>query len=277
MGLVDFQVDISVTENGRKSPTWTLEGDVGSGAASLEELLAFTKLSLIEISKEALKEEQAKGFDKEPIVEVDGRKGKPIQQVSPFGKIHFITRQDVADVLEDIYRFIFRRSPAVTGLYLKSNFVFHNGKAIAFNFQELARYLNGSPKITVGDTFQFVNVMPYAGKLERRGISRSGTNGRQKTRVVKSRDRRGRSGPTINAANGAYFLASRAAVNKYKSNAQIRFEFIPGSTLGIDSYPATNPRTGKPMRRTFHEKNKSHKGPYVYPSIRLVVQEGGVF
>lgn len=282
MARIEFSVSVTdkVTREGVrgiKNPSpFKLESDL-KGEYTLEQLLSFTKAALIAVAKEALKEEQAKGFDQRPLVIVDGSKNKPLEFVRPLGKIEFIDSTiSSTDVILDIALKIEELSRIVTGTYLKGNFVFFNGSLIATTLEELIQWTKREPKIGTGDIIRFVNVVPYARKLERTGVTSKG----EKVRFVKSKDKIKRSGNYILASNGVYYLASRVAIKRYKYNVSVSFRYEFGTTLGIQQYDITHPRTGKKMRRDFAtprgaKKTKRNSGPYLYPTIKLVFGERG--
>ncbi len=269
-------VTMNVVEKGKAAPKWNLESDI-NGELSLDDLFKFTKRSLILISNEALKEEQAKGFDKNPVVAVDGKTSKPIEDVHPLGKIVFSARQSAFTIIAELFSHVVNRSPVDTGFYRDHHFVLFNGRSVANTEATLNAWLEKA-EIKDGDVLRIVNIAPYAGMLEREGV-RSDS---RKARLTKSRDRKQRSGTHVRAANGAYYLASRATLRKYKFNAKIRFEFINGSQIGIEGGFPTSSYRGKPLRSTFSgrtgPKGTKHKwkGPYVYPSIVIRFQGGGI-
>lgn len=243
-----------------------------NGEKTLEEFLQFTKGALISIAEFALKEEQAKGFDKKPVVITDGRVGKSPLDVNPLGSIEFVST-DVATtgVIRTVYDAILTRSKREEGTYIEGNLVFHKGSVIAENMIQLDAWIKSNPKVLPGDTIRFVNVVPYARKLERHGI----TAQRSKTRSVKSRDKQKRSGERILAANGTYYLSSRVAIREFKGNVKIFFGFILGSTLGVQNLP-TITKGGKTLRTNYKPSPKRPKnsGPYLYPYIKLIIGEG---
>lgn len=261
-----FNVQISVKETGARGPQWSLESDI-TGEWTLADLLRYTKESLIQISREALKDEQTKGFEKDPIIRVDGRVNKSVENVNPLGTIEFIAKADIKEIVMDTYDAIEVRSPFDTGLYKESNFVFLNGRLIATNRQELLIWVQSNPNVSDKDLIRFINVIPYARKLERLGV----TGKRIQARRTKSRDKKLRSGPTILAPNGAYFLASRSIQRKYKSNSRITFSFISGTDVGLVSVP-TFTKSGQKLRRTYKKTGRS----YFYPSIKILVSESGI-
>lgn len=253
-----FEVQLSVQEGGRRRPEYSLDTDL-NGEITLQDLLNFTKQALIITADQILKEEQAAGFDKEPILAVDGRVGKPVQNVSPLGQIEFTSRQNMRDILLETYNALLYRSKVLTGQYKSSHYVFLNGTQVATDLGSLESWLNSNPKLQDKDTIRIVNIVPYARKLERFGI----TAQRSKIRREDSGRRRGKTtGKLVSIPNGTYFLTARAIRSKYKRNSIIRFTFIPGSSLGLSG--------------SFKGGRKSSAGrPYLYPSIVISVQERG--
>lgn len=266
---MSFAIDYAVYENGKKSPQYTIDSDL-QGEVSLQEFLKFMKLSLLTISTEVLKEEQARGFDKEPLVIVDGRANKPLVDVKPLGKIEFTSRANLDVILLDAYDGIITRSPERTGLYLDSNYVFVNTNRVATNYGELAEWLKNN-QLKTKDLISFVNIQPYARKLERAGVTKGkeGTGNTTSARKVKSRDKRV-NGAKVAAPNGAYYLTSRALLRKYKRNVNIKFKFVSGSSLGLTAVFKTAHVT--PGFRKSRNRNPS---AYLYPTIQISVTEKG--
>jgi hypothetical protein len=255
---MNFKVEVKVVESGKNAPNYSLDKDL-NGETTLQSLLQFTKSALISIADQVLFEEQAKGFDKDPIVLVDGKQGKPIFNVNPLGKIEFlsrVTRESLDKLIKDTYESILSRSPVDTGKYISSHYVFINGTQVASDLLSLNSWLATKPDIGPKDLIRFVNIQPYARKLERLGV----TAQRQQSRTVKSRDKRQRSGARILAPNGAYFLAFRSVKRKYKNSAGIKFSFIPGSYMGLTASFATAGSGAK-------------KSTYLYPSISFLIRD----
>lgn len=256
---MNFGVDITVTENGRRAPQLDLKnGKDFDGKLSFAELLAYTKQVLIITADTVLKDEQSRGFDKNPVVTVDGITGRQASDVNPLGKIEITARADMGDIVLETYQGILDRSPVLTGQFKSSNYVFFNGQQVATDKASLTAWVESNPEFKDSDLIRFVNIQPYARKLERLGV----TEQRQQSRSVQSRDkRRAAKGVRVLAPNGSYFLTSRQIRTKYKRNSIIRFEFISGTQLGIKGNFA--PKRGKPGRA------------YLYPSILISVQESG--
>ncbi len=264
-----LDIEISVSEKGRKDLAWSLESDI-NGEITMREFLQFMKNSLIAISFDVLKEEQGRGFDKKPIVVTDNRINKSPLLVSPFGQIEYVST-DISSlkIIVDIYQKIEERSKVVTGTYIEGNFVFLNGSVIATDSIELGNWAAKNPKVNKGDIFRFVNVVPYARKLERYGV----TAQRSRARTVKSKNKK--NPLPILAPNGVYFLATRAAQRLYKRNVAIYFDFLLGSTLGLQNFPTIG-RNGQPLRRNYKptKERPKNSGPYLYPTIKVVIGEG---
>lgn len=253
---MNLSVEVTVSEKGRVSES---KGYLRDSAIELKELLEYTKSQLIVISDVTLKEEQAQGFDKKPLLVVDNRPRKPIENVSPLGQIEFIARTDIKEIVVETYKALLFRSKVLTGRYKSSHFVFLNGKQVATDEPSLNLWLNSSPEIKGTDVIRFVNIQPYARKLERYGV----TAQRSKPRGEKNRKYPERK-PVL-APNGTYFLTARAIRAKYKRNSSIKFTFLSGSSLGLSG----SFKSGRAGRN-------SAGRPYLYPTIVINVQERGI-
>ncbi len=262
---MDFNVDISVSENGRKKPEYTLKSDL-DGNVTLAEYIEFMKGVLVITADIVLKEEQARGFDKNPVITIDGTPGKPVKDVLPFGTIDITRRADMKDIILETYNGILSRSPVDTGKYKAHNYVFLNGQQVATDLASLTSWIAGNPKFEDKDYVNFVNIEPYARKLERLGV----TADRQQSRRVRSRDKKlAAVGVRVLAPNGAYYLTWRSIRAKYKRNSVIDFRFLPGSRLGF-----TDPTKQHHFKTKRHPSEKSRT--YLYPTIVISVQESGV-
>lgn len=262
-----FSVEVSVTENGRKSPGYSLDTDL-DGEVSLAEFLAFTKQTLILVAYEVLTEEQAQGFDKEPVVVVDGRLNKPVASVSPLGSLEFRSRVSVNEIVLATYNGILQRSPVDTGRYISGNYVFLNGTQVATDLSSLTSWLASNPDFKESDLIRFVNINPYARKLERYGV----TAQRQQSRTQQSRDKKKRSGDRILAPNGAYYLTTRSIRRLFKRNSIIAFSFIPGSQIGLSqNFKTQSAGVRGGGKRVRAKKNRT----YLYPTITISVSESG--
>lgn len=257
-GEVSIRIEESYSINGQKVRARSSIKDDLDGHLTLAELLAYTKQVLIITGDTILKEEQARGFDKNPVVVVDNIVGKSVEDVKPFGKLDYVSRADMGDIIHETYQRLTDLSPVLTGKYKSSNFVFLNGEQVATDPSSLSSWIDSNPEFKQSDLIRFVNIAPYARKLERLGV----TAQRTQSRSEKSSDkRRAARGVRVLVPNGDYFLTARQIRSKYKRNSIIRFEFISGGQLGIQGNFAA--RRGKPGRA------------YLYPSITISVQESG--
>lgn len=259
--MISFDVQLSVTENGRRRPEYTLDSDL-NGEISLQDLLKWTKSALIITADEVLREAQGRGFDKQPVVIVDGAKNKAVTEVSPLGQIEFVSRQNFTDVLLETYQNILDLSKVKTGRYKSSHYVFLNGTQVATDLGSLQNWLAKDVEIKDNDLLRIVNIQPYARKLELMGV----TAGRTLTRKVDKGRRKGiKTGILIKKPNGVYQLASRRALRKYKNNVSIFFKFIPGAMMGLTAYF----KKGRPG------KNSAGR-TYLYPSLVFKINQGGI-
>lgn len=273
--LPKFKIDVSIEEKGKNRSNYAFENDQ-NGEMSYADFLDWMKRTLIITADEALREEQAKGFDKTPLVLVDNSPNKAVIEVKPFGQIVFAARQAVNVVLRPIYERILEQSPILTGMYKDYNWILLNNKRIASNMAEFDTWLTSNFPLKTGDIIRFVNVMPYASMLEREGHTRN--SGGQNIRSALSRTKRLRQrGYHVRQPNGVYFLTARAIKRKYRFNSNIVFEWANGSSLDLSSVPARS-RLGKDLRKTFFTEQgfkKKKGGPYVYPSIAVRINERG--
>lgn len=275
------EVIVRITEKGRPDSPYNVTADF-SGAKTFRRFEEMMSENLARIAREVLKEEQDRGFDKNPRIKVDRRLGKPIEQVRPFGKIEIFSRLKDLQTILDIYTAIERRSPERTGLYRRSNYVLVNNKLVATNASQLKRWTqtiqkNGLEEIA---TIRFINVTPYASRLEFKGTRKSitGSNAGKnlsKGRTAKARSKGRKFGTKIKKPNGAYYLA-------YVSTRKIRgffdktkFEFIPNGFQGIRIDTTGVFRTS--YANTPKNRNKRRVGkPYVYPSLLFTLSPEGV-
>lgn len=251
-----FEVSLSVTEGGRRRPEYTLDSDL-HGEVTLQDLLEWTKATLIVTADEVLKEEQDRGFDKAPILLVDGKKAKSPINVSPLGQIEFIARQNFKDILIEAYIAILGRSKVLTGRYKQSHYVFHNGTQVGNSPSTLKAWLDTNPEFKNNDTIRIVNIQPYARRLEMLGVTAQRSKQASNKNKVSSN--------YVRVPNGVYQLTARAIRSKYKQNSIIRFAFLSGSELGL----AGSFKKGR--------SGKGSKGrPYLYPSLVFTVNERGL-
>lgn len=275
-GKSGLQFNIEVTEKGRKVPLYDLTSDI-NGEKTLAEFLKFIKITLVTVAHDVLKEQQARGFDKEPVIVVDGKVGKPIDKVNPIGKIEFVSRVDAGQIVIDALQGIYDRSKiGETRKYISSHFVFFNGQGIAKTVEELKLWLEKKESFKATDYFQIINAQPYARRLERLGVTSSSATNRVNNRSYKSRDKTKPPGSKIVAPNGTYFLTSRSIKRKYKRNSSIRFGFVTGDNIRIpDGAGGTGGLAGVFKRDRKNGRPKT-KRAYLYPCLTIVIQEAGI-
>jgi hypothetical protein len=253
-------INITVKDSNPTATQWNLTDDI-NGRFTFDQLLKFTKTSLIGIAKETLREEQTKGFDKKPTVIVDNKFNTKEENVKPFGKIEYIARTSLKPIVREIYRTILRLSPVLTGRYFNNNVVVYNNKVVARTPIELESWLNSVNTFNERDKIRFQNEVPYARKLERIGRTRTK---RQIKRVTRKRKKGGRRQVTL--PNGAYAQAFNLSRRRFGKNIFIDFDILPGPRLGINNpdYKFKTGRAGQIGK------------PYLFPSIILDVKFSGL-
>lgn len=256
-----FDVKLSVTEAGRKRPEYDLNSDI-RGEETLKDLLQYTKTALIVTADAILREEQAMGFDKEPILLVDGKKNKAIQNVNPLGQIEFVSRQSIDTILIEAYEALLFRSKVKKGVYKSSHHVAWNTKEVATDLTSLIAWLNSNPEIKNGDQIRFVNTQPYARRLELLGVTAQRQQNSRRD-IGRKKGSKKPLGTFVRVPNGAYQLTFRAIKAKYKNNINIRFTFMPGSSLGLAG-------------AFKYGRTKSIGRPYLYPVIVFTIDGRGV-
>jgi len=262
------QVSISVTDN-NKDTFWSLESDL-NGEATVADFKKFIRKATYQIGEEVLKEEQAKGFDKNPRVRTDNKFEKPPEQVKFMGKIEYFSRQSINAALLETYSMLLSKSPSRTGQYKSSHYVYKNGQKVAESLGQLHSWLkNKKFRLMGGDFIRFVNVVPYASRIEVRG-----------TRVITTGKKKGQTVSKISKnaiGNGVYALTARAIRAKYKAASDINFRMVPNGTGGI--HVQANRRFRVSYIADRFKKRSSRKrfsGPYVYPTINFKISGRGI-
>lgn len=267
-------IDLKLTITDSHIPDYRVNADL-TGAKTYRQLLDLVRLVHADISKQVLSEARAKGFDQKALKVVDGRPNKEETDVKPFGVIEYKSRVLGAEVLLPLYDDLRFLSPVSSSFYKDYHWVYFNGILVADSRETFVTFLKNN-RLVDGDYFQFVNVAPYAGFLERSGVTVAGI----KFRTRKSRDERQRSGPRVRTPNGVYYQAYLLFRNKIKGQAFASFRWINGGQIGLNNLP-TRSRRGAKLRNTFAD-NKINKefsrvgSPYVYPSIRVYFRGGSL-
>lgn len=256
-----IQVEVQFTDNGKRGDS---QFSTGTSKSELQRILGGVREQLIVIAKNALAEEQRTGFPKNPITVVDNSTSKKVEDVNTLGKIQFLKQQQDLKVVQQLYTKLLETSPVDTGAYQRAHIVLLNGKQVASDLVSLNAFVEKQKTLVTGDTLLFVNTQPYARKLERLGISAN----RRAVRVLAGRKRKGVRGGSIIAPNGVYYLAAKSITRDNKFFAQIKFQFVTGTQLGLTALnqkfrSRKNVRAGRPLRT------------YLYPSIEIKVTQGG--
>ena len=145
-----MEVTIDVTDND-KTTAWKLSSDI-DGSQTEEQFKNFIKNSTWMIAEEALKNEQVKGFDKEPRVRTDNKWNKEPRTVKFLGKIEYFSRVNIGDALKESYKMIEERSPVMSGQYLASHYVFVNHKIFSFT-RDSSKTQNSSKPLRQGSRY----------------------------------------------------------------------------------------------------------------------------
>ena len=268
---MSLRASILISESGSRN---VREGrDVFSEDANLKEFLLDIKDVLIQVSQDALREEQRAGFDPNPITIVDGIFNKPISAVFPLGSIEFVsTSVEALQVIKDTYAEIYRLSKIVTGTYIAYNYVFVNGRVVARTVPELDSWIATNPQLKPRDIIRFVNLTAYARRLEYLGV----TAQRQRARKTNpKRHEKRKNDKKLPRPNGVYYLATRVIRAKYRGNVGAYFGFILGREIDSSLIPSRT-LAGKKMRNTFDSsRNPKNSGSYLYPSVKLVINSRG--
>jgi hypothetical protein len=264
------ELDVRVSVKG-----FNLDADL-DGKYSFNQL-AFMSTEIIQaVAPQVLREEQAKGFDKNPLIYVDNKLNKPLSSVKPFGKVEYVSREvEFGSVLSDSLLILLKLAKVVTGFYYDHFWVFRNYTVIARNLRELDAYVASNLDVNRADVFHIINVAPYARWLERRGVDINFTKGTPAT-GRRSRDKYRRSGEFVLAENGVFIKGERKIVSKLHKQIKAKFTYVSGATIGLGILP-TKDYSGKnllTLRKT--KRYRTEKvGPYVYPAIEFRFPDGG--
>lgn len=262
-----MHVELKIYERGTNKPLYDLQSDT-TGVRNYAHLLTFMSETKAAVAQEVLKEELSMGFPKKFYTVVDGKtKRGPeyAKEVKPWGTISYIASGDVKVMIKDCYNRILQRSKVVSGVFINHNLVFFKGRMIASNLPELIKALDGF-SFKMGDKLRFVNTTPYARRLEYMGIGNSLDASKP---LTKNKTRRNAQGKTLKMPNGAYQNAYNSIKKTYKNASFFKFDFLTGSTLGINQPLQVS--NGKKYRLTFDAKKwkVGQQGPYLYPVITV--------
>lgn len=221
-------------------------------AALVQRVEVHTQQAIISTTRRLVAENEAaitRTFGRAPqiIQAVDGVVGKPLESVDPRGFTD--TRFDVfASIVTETFTALFRASPfgpAAGGHYRDDHWLFVNGQRrdATLEGQEIA--------IKRGDRVVFVNIRPYARKIE----------GGARTRTRRFTDRR--PGLSVQAPNGVYEITARELRRRFGNIATFTFTYL-GVVDGapVDQPPAASRRPG----RAPHNRPANR-----YPSIQIEI------
>jgi hypothetical protein len=273
--VLKLDVNLEISEGTGSNKVAIVPNVVPTGETEFKKFLEYLRNVLISVSVDVLQEEQALGFTKEPRTFVDGRRGKPIDQVNPFGKIEFIdpSKFEAKEIIIETLQALIDRSPILEGKYIQSHIVAYNNALIASSVSELKAWFEKDPPIKEGDNFSFINTQPYARKLERLGVRRGGV--KQPRPKAPGRNSRRNNSSLILQPNGAYYLTYRQVRRKYRRAKAIRFGFVPGSSFnsfsGIDFNSKERRFRSRPNLRGKKEQRAGVGRTYLYPQISIVI------
>jgi hypothetical protein len=266
-------LQVTIKTNSKKYKDYRGLGIASFAASSKEEVedaLKQIKEFMIAISGEVLREEQSKGFGTNYVTLIDGRKGRREEDVKYLGKIEYQREVDISKMVIESYKVILDKSKVVSGLYKSLNYVLLNTQIIATTLPELEAFFEGSPLFFPGSKIVFVNIAPYAQRMELQGV----TKGRVSMKMGKSKDKQQRSGPQVRKPNGVYALSVRSIKRAYGKLAKVKFELLPSDYLGFTR--PIPPNSKQKFRATFDPKGKYNSGFYILPTISITLGEEGV-
>jgi hypothetical protein len=263
-----------------KDTNYSIKSDL-EGIDNILYLRNAIKTIFIDVTNEVYQEELANGFDPKANRFVDNDVRKDLADVEPFGKVQYVARADMYEMLLDIYERILATSPILTGRYQKNNLIFYNNTQIATDMDELVAYLATNPAFESKDQIRFVNISPYARKLERYGITKERGSGKlhyAKLKVNKKKNRDLLGYKESYLPSGVYALEASLAKRRYGKNSFISFSFIDGGAISGVSTDSG----GLPINRYVNGKGNGRKSsdrtgkPYFYPCIVINVIGAGI-
>lgn len=258
-------IALDVTYEGRKI---NIQGGTRLSAEYEKDVVDLLRGQLVLVAKQFLKTEQdAKDFPKNDYITlVDNKLNSNERDVKPFGIIEYKTKlEDLKPVLIFAARAIFNRSPLRTGAYQDNNVLFKNNKGVAAGYLDIVSYINKETDFKPTDVFRFVNVSPYARKLERYRITRD-SKGNSRVGGLKQKNVKNK---IVTVPSGTYVLSTRSIKRKFKAlKNNIRFSFIPIHPSTVRTLDVSGKDTTGYVFA--NANNDSGKGrPYLYPSLTI--------
>lgn len=174
----------------------------------------------IDVARQVLAEEQARGFDRNPRIIVDRRHDAPVESVKFAGRIEYAARSAIDDIVAEVYAELVELSPVLSGDYRDAHLVMVNGASID--------YRPGQPlNLKDGDRVQIVNTQPYARKIEGGGSVVHRWHGRRKRRRGQMlRITRSSDALSPQAPNGVYRVVWRRARDRFGAVAFVDFKWV---------------------------------------------------
>lgn len=260
-------ISLEVSYTGRKIK---VGGGVSFSNLYEKDVVNILRAQLVLASAQFLKLNQDTGFfpKSDYITLVDNKLNDDIRDVKAFGRIVYKTRLgSLKPVLLQAIKSIVERSPERTGAYLANHVLFKNNIFVAKGYSEIVSFIEKEGSNELGDVYRFVNVSPYARKLENLRVTkqvRGKYKGQHRESNIVKRKVKGKD-TTIPA--GAYVLSARSLKNKYKElKRNIRFTFLPidpGLIRQLDT--SGRDTTGYVFKGT--KKSPGNQRPYLYPTL----------
>jgi hypothetical protein len=253
-----------------------VQGGTRISAQYESEVVDILKGQLVLVSKQLLKTEQDSGDfpRKDFITLVDNKLNSNERDVKPFGVIEYQTKlENLKPVLIFAARAIFNRSPLRTGAYQDNNVLFKNNKSVAAGYLNIVSYIEKERDFKPTDVFRFVNVSPYARKLERYRVTRSssGTSrvGGLKQKQVKNK--------LVTVPAGTYVLSTRSIRRKFKAlKNNIRFSYIPIEPSTVRTLDVSGKDTTGYVFAKNRDNGRGAGRPYLYPSLTISATSSAV-
>jgi hypothetical protein len=204
----------------------------------------------------ATEERVRAGLGKDAVVVTDGVRGKAAEDVKAFGKIVFVAKPNIAEVVLWALAKLIEISPvgpAEGGHYKDDHVVLVNGKAVTGNLRGALSALGP------GDRVMIVNPRIYARKLE-------GATANARTQRARRR------GSSRQAPNGVYRVVQRLVVQRYSKSLFVDFKYVKLNT-GVKVWGAVGGGrvriNGKWVARNPRGRARRDQ---VYPALQLFIK-----
>jgi len=245
-----------------------------------EDVVDILRGQLVLVSRQFLKTEQNAGdFPKRDFITlVDNKVNANEAAVKPFGMVEYQTKlETLQPVLLFAMQKIVERSPERTGAYLANHVLFKNNIFVAKGFSNIISFINSDTDLKPTDIYRFVNVTPYARKLERYRITKQ-TQGKNKGKnITKGLNQKLVKNQLTTIPAGAYVLSTRAIKRKFKAlKNNIRFSFIPISPGTVRQLDTSNSDTTGYVFSENRNQGSAAGRPYLYPSLTVTASASSI-